>query len=121
MDKIKNWFNGIGSTVAGWVSTNLEKITTGMLLAATMTFVGLTIYFIYDYKNYQKLLSKIAELNKINLMERANVALEPENINIEEKLNEIKAEVQEQNTKMEYTEETERPKIELGRRGRRYK
>lgn len=95
-EKITGWFVGVGSTVGGWVSGNFEKILSGMLLLATATFVGLTIYFAFDYKNYKKLLAKLAELNKTNLMERANVALDPEkakvpeeNVSQEEKLNNI--------------------------------
>lgn len=92
VNQIKNWFTGIGSTISNWTSENFMKIIIGLQLFATITFVGLTIYFIYDYKNYKKILAKLAELNKTNLMERANVALDPEfsnsvdesNINIEE-------------------------------------
>lgn len=81
-DKIKNWFSGIGNTVSDWTSQNFAKIIIGLQLGATITFVGLTIYFIYDYKNYKKILAKLAELNKMNLMERANIALEPEFSNV---------------------------------------
>lgn len=78
VNQIKNWFTGIGSTISNWTSENFMKIIIGLQLFATITFVGLTIYFIYDYKNYKKILAKLAELNKTNLMERANVALDPE-------------------------------------------
>lgn len=78
INKISNFFNGIGTGIGNWISGNFNKIITGMLLIATTAFAGLTIYFVYDYKNYQKVLSKLAELNKANLMERANVALDPE-------------------------------------------
>lgn len=91
INKISNLFNGIGTAIGNWISGNFNKIITGMLLIATTAFVGLTIYFVYDYKNYQKVLSKLAELNKASLMERANVALDPEKaINKEtEKIQEI--------------------------------
>lgn len=91
INKISNFFNGIGTAIGNWISGNFNKIITGMLLIATKAFVGLTIYFVYDYKNYQKVLSKLAELNKASLMERANVALDPEKaINKEtEKIQEI--------------------------------
>lgn len=87
VDKIKNFFSGTGTTISKWITKNFEKIIIGMLIVATVAFTGLTIYFVYDYKNYQKLLAKLAELNKTNLIERANVALEQENINPEEKDN----------------------------------
>lgn len=97
MDKLKNWFSGIGITTSSWISENLNKIITGMLLISTTTLVGLTIYFAYDYKNYQKLLAKLAEINKTNLMERVNVALDPENIespeNISNNTEDIKQEI----------------------------
>lgn len=80
MEKIRNWFKGAGVTVTGWVTENFNKIIAIMLAVSTTAFVGLTIYFAYDYKNYQKLLAKLAEYNKENLKERANVALNPENV-----------------------------------------
>jgi len=96
MDKIKNWFNGAGTTISAWLTQNFNKIITGMLLVATITLVGLTVYFAYDYKNYKNILAKLAQLNKENLMERANIALDPESLNtVEENMettadNEIK-------------------------------
>lgn len=79
-EKMSRWFNGAGITISTWFSENLQKIIIGMLIVATVTFIGLTVYFVYDYKNYKKLLSKLAEYNKENLMERANTALNPEMI-----------------------------------------
>lgn len=84
IQKIQNFFGGFGSGITKWISSNFDKIITGMLLISTSAFVGLTIYFACDYKNYQKLLAKLASYNKENLMERANVALKPENSTIEE-------------------------------------
>ena len=75
MDKIKNWFSGIGSTISTWYTENHDRIIVGLLVVATVAYIGLTIYYINDYKKYQELMSKIAELNKINLMEKANVDL----------------------------------------------
>ena len=77
-EKMSRWFNGAGITISTWFSQNLQKIIIGMLIVATVTFMGLTVYFVYDYKNYKKLLSKLAEYNKENLMERASTALNPE-------------------------------------------
>ena len=77
-EKVSRWFNGVGITISTWFSQNLQKIIIGMLIVATVTFMGLTVYFVYDYKNYKKLLSKLAEYNKENLMERASTALNPE-------------------------------------------
>ena len=84
MQKIQNFFGGFGSGITKWISSNFDKILTGMLLISTSAFIGLTIYFAVDYKNYQKLLAKLASYNKENLMERASVALKPENSSIEE-------------------------------------
>ena len=84
IQKIQNFFGGFGSGTTKWISSNFDKIITGMLLISTSAFVGLTIYFACDYKNYQKLLAKLASYNKENLMERANVALKPENSTVEE-------------------------------------
>lgn len=84
MQKIQNFFGGFGSGITKWISSNFDKIITGMLLISTSAFIGLTIYFTFDYKNYQKLLSRLASYNKENLMERANVALKPENSTAEE-------------------------------------
>lgn len=92
MDKIKNWFNGAGSTISVWFTENFNKIITGMLLFVTVAFVGLTIYCVNVYKKYKHLLEKVAELNKYDLMERANVALNPENAknkNIEDEQEDI--------------------------------
>ena len=84
MQKVQNFFGGFGSGITKWVSSNFDKIITGMLLISTSAFIGLTIYFACDYKNYQKLLAKLASYNKENLVERANVALKPENSTVEE-------------------------------------
>ena len=64
-------------------------LSSGMLLIATASFVGLTIYFAYDYKNYQRILAKLAEYNKENLNQRASVALNPEMANINENVEPI--------------------------------
>lgn len=121
--KIKNWFSGIGATVGNWAHTNFNQIITGMLLFATVAFVGLTIYLAVDYKNYQKLLSKLAEYNMDNLKERANAALNPEmanNIKEENSENVENIEKIEENNNMPEAEE----QIEKGEKpakGRRFK
>ena len=58
MEKMGNWFNGIGITISTWLSENFDRIIIGMLMFATAAFIGLTIYFVFDYKNYKKLLTK---------------------------------------------------------------
>lgn len=120
MDKIGKWFNGIGITISTWVSENFEKLITGMLIFSTVAFVGLTIYFAYDYKNYQKLLAKLAEINKANLMEKANVALNPENASRTEETNDIENTNAQDVTTNISTDETTRPEIKFSR-GRRFK
>lgn len=125
MEKVKNWFGMAGTTTATWITENFNKIIAGMLSVATTALIGLTIYFAYDYKNYQKLLAKLAEYNKGNLMERANVALKPEISEGNEEQNieqiqtvenlEIPEKVQEVNEG-----ETEKVKLKIGR-GRRFK
>lgn len=79
-DRIKNWFGMAGT----WIKTNTNKILSVSLIIATTAFVGLTIYFIYDYKHYKKILDQLALMNKTNLMEKANVALVTENMKPEE-------------------------------------
>lgn len=121
--KIKNWFSGIGETVENWAHTNFNQIITGMLLFATVAFVGLTIYLAVDYKNYQKLLSKLAEYNMDNLKERANVALNPEMANnIEEENNENVENIEkiEENNNMPESED-QIEKYEKPAKGRRFK
>ena len=121
--KIKNWFCGIGATVENWAHTNFNQIITGMLLFATVAFVGLTIYLAVDYKNYQKLLSKLAEYNMDNLKERANVALNPEMANnIEEENNENVENIEkiEENNNMPESED-QIEKYEKPAKGRRFK
>ena len=127
-EKMSRWFNGAGITISTWFSENLQKIIIGMLIVATVTFIGLTVYFVYDYKNYKKLLSKLAEYNKENLMERANTALNPEtaDTNVEDNLNNnIVEQIYSENTEttdnaQEVKEEAEKPKTKLGK-GRRFK
>lgn len=116
--KVKNWFSGIGSTIGGWASSNFEKIIAGLLLISATAFVGLTIYFIYDYKNYQKLIAKLAEYNKENLMERANIALNPElSKNNEEPIEQV----EENKTLQNITEEPETDEKIKATKGRRFK
>ena len=116
MQKMKNWFSGVGASVGGWITANFDKLISGMLLIATASFVGLTIYFAYDYKNYQRILAKLAEYNKENLNQRASVALNPEMANINENVEPIdiakdETEIQETNEKPD-----EEPKAIKGRR-----
>jgi len=111
ISKISNFFGGIGTGISKWVSDNFNRIITGMLLIATAAFAGLTVYFVYDYKNYKKVLMKLAELNKSNLMERANVALDPEM---------AKSYEEEPLSKIEEATQIEMP-IEKKSKGRRFK
>ena len=116
MQKIKNWFSGVGASVGGWITANFDRIISGMLLIVAASFVGLTIYFAYDYKNYQRILAKLAEYNKENLNQRASVALNPEMANINENVEPIdiakdETELQETNEKTD-----EEPKAIKGRR-----
>lgn len=122
IQKIQNFFGGFGSGITKWISSNFDKIITGMLLISTSAFVGLTIYFACDYKNYQKLLAKLASYNKENLMERANVALKPENSTVEEVKN--IEEKEDKKAKLEEfiknDEQEEKAKIKTAR-GKRFK
>lgn len=124
IQKIQNFFGGFGSGITKWISSNFDKIITGMLLISTSAFAGLTIYFAFDYKNYQKLLAKLASYNKENLMERANVALKPENSTVEEVQNieekeDKKAKIEEF-IKNDEDEQEEKAKIKTAR-GKRFK
>lgn len=58
-------------TIKDAFKDNKEKITAVALLVCAIASVGLTIYFIIDYKKYQALISKIAELNELNEAELA--------------------------------------------------
>lgn len=124
IQKIQNFFGGFVSGTTKWISSNFDKIITGMLLISTSAFVGLTIYFACDYKNYQKLLAKLASYNKENLMERANVALKPENSTVEEVQNieekEDKKAKLEEFIKNDEDEQEEKAKIKTAR-GKRFK
>lgn len=120
IDKIKNWFNGVGSTISTWYTENYNKIIVSLLVIATVAYIGLTIYYIYDYKKYQQLMSKIAELNKINLMEKANIALNPENASNIEETNNIGNTYEHIVTNNISTEEKTKPEIKFNR-GRRFK
>ena len=124
IQKIQNFFGGFGSGITKWISSNFDKIITGMLLISTSAFVGLTIYFACDYKNYQKLLEKLASYNKEKLMERANVALKPENSTVEEVQNieekEDKKAKLEEFIKNDEDEQEEKAKIKTAR-GKRFK
>jgi len=55
MGRIKDFFND-----------NNDKIISGSLLVCSVAFIGLTVYFIIDYKKYKTLIAKVAELTKIN-------------------------------------------------------
>ena len=65
----------IPPTMMGRIKTfwnnNSNKITSGVLLFCSVAFAGLTIYFAVDYKKYKTLISKIAELNRLNNQEIA--------------------------------------------------
>ncbi len=102
IQKLTNWFSGIGSSLKTWGVANFTKIITGMLAVATATFAGLTVYFVHDYKNYKSLVAKLAEFNKANLMERANGALVVENqaadLDIIQPENEIEEEIAQKNS-----------------------
>lgn len=118
MQKFQNWFGGIGSTTSAWITKNFDRIISGMLLIATAAFIGLTIYLAYDYKNYQKVLAKLAELNKANLMERVNVALDPELAKDASKEDII--ENVDNTEKTEEAVETEKVEVKTGR-GKRFR
>jgi len=75
--QIKDFFND-----------NNEKIIYGTLLGCAMAFVGLTIYFIVDYKKYKVLIKKVAELNKLNNQE----VVQEINVEIKEEPKEVKTE-----------------------------
>jgi len=85
--KIQNWLKEVQT----WASDNVNKIMAVLLIISTTLVIGLTIYFAYDYKNYQRLLEELAKVNKTNLMEKANYAL-----NGEEPTQEDKKKIEEQ-------------------------
>ena len=121
--KIKTFFSSFGTKVGKWYTDNYDRIISGMILFATVIVIGLTIYFVYDYKNYKKIVAKLAELNKANLMEKANVALNVEQQNIKDSAEENSEEVEEAEETTE--EDAEEVKVHRSarreRRGRRFR
>ena len=108
---------GFFASIGGWASANHAKIIAMTLLIVTLAFIGLTIYLVYDYKRYKELLAKLAEYNKANLMEKANIALNPNNVKPKEEI-----EIQNGKNKSEQIQEfLEESKRENVGRGRRYK
>ena len=91
--KVKNWFKGITGTIGTWCLTNQYRIIMGALSVCIVAMVGLSIYLIIDYKKYQQLLAKIAEVTKINMANANNVQTESVVIN------ESNTEVQEEKSK----------------------
>lgn len=70
-----------------WLRVNTYNIVTGAMVIVTVTQIGLTIYFGFDYKKQKRtqeelaeLQEELAEINRSNLKAKANRALEPENI-----------------------------------------
>lgn len=126
-EKMKNFFSNAGT----WISENSMKIQAVALIASSATLAGLTIYFVYDYKNYKKLLAQLAEINKTNLMEKANVALGPEKPGKVEDIVESAVEAtqteenetevaNEEKNESEIEKQEENPRKKLGR-GRRFR
>lgn len=121
MEKLKKWFNGAGTTISAWFSNNSNKIVPGILVFETIIVIGLTIYCIRVYKKSKELLSKLAEYNKSNLMERANIALDPEAVKLEETENNFETVGTTENQEKNIIEEiAEKQGIKTGR-GRRFK
>lgn len=112
MGKIKNFFTGFTTKIGSWATKNFDRIISGMLLIVTAVFAGLTIYFVADYKNYKNLLAKLAEFNKAELMEKANVALNVKKTEI----NETQGEKDTSEKVAEFIEEARKEKAVKGRR-----
>lgn len=79
----KNWLEDAKK----WLRVNTYNIVTVAMVIVTVTQIGLTIYFGYDYKQQRRTQEELAELqeelagiNRSNLRAKANRALEPENI-----------------------------------------
>lgn len=124
-EQIKNWFIGAGNAIGNWTSTNFNKILSGLLLISSIALAGLTVYFVYDYKKYQQLIGKLAEYNKGNLMERANVALNPEvtifnESNSEEDNSQLEPQENAESVNIEPIVEEKQEKVKSGK-GKRFK
>lgn len=124
-EQIKNWFIGAGNAIGNWTSTNFNKILSGLLLISSIALAGLTVYFVYDYKKYQQLIGKLAEYNKGNLMERANVALNPEvtifnESNSEEDNSQLEPQENAESINIEPIVEEKQEKVKSGK-GKRFK
>ena len=70
MGSVKNWFNGITGTISNWYSKNQYKIVVGALMLCSAAMGGLTVYLMIEYKKYRVLLQKIAEITKMNTIEK---------------------------------------------------
>ena len=75
MGRVKDFFNN-----------NNDKIISGALLVCSVAFIGLTAYFVMDYKKYKTLLEKIAKLSNLNNEE----IVEAKNLETEEIVEEVK-------------------------------
>ncbi len=80
--KDKNWIEDAKK----WLRVNIYNIVTVAMVIVTVTQVGLTIYFVYDYKQQRRtqeeleeLQEELAGINRSKLKAKANRALEPEN------------------------------------------
>lgn len=87
MGKIENWFSGITGTITTWYQENLYEIIMGALTFCIIALAGLSIYFAVDFKKYKLIVTKVAEITKMN---NANISTvnEAADTNIEQQTQE---------------------------------
>lgn len=97
--KIKKWFKGITGTIGTSYLKNEKKILTSLLGICSVALIGLTVYMIADYKRYNAIMAKIAEITRMNnaQSQQVNTTVEPTNTILETE----KKEKIEKNTEVE--------------------
>ena len=80
--QIQKLFKDIGNNIFSWYTKNQSKFTASLLIGCSTALLGLTIYFVIDYKKYKILVKKIAELTELN-KEKMNDIKTENNENIE--------------------------------------
>jgi len=88
MGSVKNWFNGITGTISNWYAQNQYKVVMGALMLCSAAMGGLSVYLVIEYKKYRLLVQKIAEITKMNSIEKPvteNIAnIQPEQTILQE-------------------------------------
>ena len=98
MGSVKNWFNGITGTISNWFSKNQYKMVVGALMLCSAAMGGLSVYLVIEYKKYCLLVQKIAEITKMNSIEKPVTEI-IDNLQVEQTISEENNQVVEEKTK----------------------